>query len=55
MDGNYFAEPDLIKSLEDNDQIAFRYANKDNQATEDSNPNGSMSNIAGIFNKEKIF
>lgn len=53
MDGNYFAESNLIKSIQDNDQIAFRYVNSNNQATEDSNPNGSISNIAGIFNKEK--
>ena len=43
--GNYIANDSLIKQLEDNNQIAFRYSN--------SNPNGSISNIAGIFNKER--
>ncbi len=43
-DGNYFADPKTLKSLEDNDQVAFRYA-------EGTNPNGSLNDIAGIFNK----
>ncbi len=53
MDGNYFANPDLLKSLEDNNQIAFRYVDKKNMLTAESNPNGSIDNIAGIFNKDK--
>ncbi len=43
-DGNYFADDDTLKSLEANNQIAFRY---------NDNPNGSLANIAGIFNKER--
>ena len=42
--GNYFADELLLKELEDNDQIAFKYIN---------NPNGSCNDIAGIFNKQK--
>jgi phosphoribosylformylglycinamidine synthase subunit PurQ / glutaminase len=42
-DGNYFAEPDTLKSIEDNGQVAFRYA-------EGTNPNGSIHDIAGITN-----
>jgi phosphoribosylformylglycinamidine synthase subunit PurQ / glutaminase len=53
MDGNYFANPDLLKSIEDNNQIAFRYVDKENMLTAESNPNGSIKNIAGIFNKNK--
>lgn len=53
MDGNYFASDDVIKSLEDNDSIAFRYANLNGQVSEEFNPNGSISNIAGILNSEK--
>jgi phosphoribosylformylglycinamidine synthase I len=44
-DGNYFADSDTIKSIEDNGQVAFRYSN--------DNPNGSINNIAGIFDKTK--
>ncbi|HEU0118599.1 MAG TPA: phosphoribosylformylglycinamidine synthase subunit PurQ [Alphaproteobacteria bacterium] len=43
-DGNYFAEKDTVKAMQDNGQIAFTY--KDN-------PNGSLNNIAGVFNKER--
>ena len=42
--GNYFADELLLKELEDNNQIAFKYIN---------NPNGSCNDIAGIFNKQK--
>jgi len=42
--GNYFADELLLKKLEDNNQIAFKYTN---------NPNGSCNDIAGIFNKQK--
>ncbi|MEM8797636.1 MAG: phosphoribosylformylglycinamidine synthase subunit PurQ [Pseudomonadota bacterium] len=42
-DGNYFADPDTLKALEDNDQVVFRYA-------EGTNPNGSINDIAGIVN-----
>lgn len=50
-DGNYFAEPDVIKSLEDNGQVLFRYCNAQGKPTLESNPNGSINNIAGIVNK----
>lgn len=43
-DGNYFADDATLKSLQDNDQITFRYANG-------TNPNGSIDDIAGITNK----
>ena len=44
-DGNYFAETDVLKSIEDNGQIVFRYA-------EGTNPNGSVNDIAGITNAQ---
>lgn len=43
-DGNYFCDSDTLKTLEDNQQIAFKYT---------ENLNGSCKNIAGIFNKNK--
>ncbi|UXN68947.1 phosphoribosylformylglycinamidine synthase subunit PurQ [Devosia neptuniae] len=45
-DGNYFADADTIARLEGNGQVAFRYA-------EGTNPNGSINDIAGIFNEQK--
>lgn len=42
-DGNYFADADTLRALQDGDRIAFRYA-------EGTNPNGSLDDIAGITN-----
>jgi len=52
-EGNFFCSSDQIKSINDNNQIAALYCNKDGEVNEKSNPNGAMNNIAGIFNKEK--
>lgn len=51
-DGNYFTGPDTLKELEENRQILFRYCEENGAVTESANPNGSLSNIAGIMNKE---
>jgi phosphoribosylformylglycinamidine synthase len=48
-DGRYFDNQDAIKQLEDSDCIAFRYCSVDGVVNDDSNPNGSINNIAGIF------
>ena len=52
-DGNYFTDPETLLQLEDNGQIAFRYVSADGTASEDSNPNGSIENIAGVYNDTK--
>ncbi len=52
-DGNYYADESTLKSLEDNDQIVFRYSTADGQITPESNPNGSILNIAGIVNAKR--
>lgn len=48
-DGNYFAEPATLERLEGEALVAFRYAAADGDDTAD-NPNGSINDIAGIFN-----
>jgi len=53
MDGNYFAESDLLKKLEDGRNIAFRYVDEEGNLRDDANPNGSLLNIAGVFNDKK--
>jgi phosphoribosylformylglycinamidine synthase subunit PurQ / glutaminase len=45
-DGNYFADPETLKAIEANGQVAFRYA-------AGTNPNGSVNDIAGVFNAQK--
>ena len=52
-EGNYFCSNDELKSLENNNQIAVTYCNKDGQDSKDNNPNGALKNIAGILNKNK--
>jgi phosphoribosylformylglycinamidine synthase len=41
-EGNYYADPEVLKELEDSGRVVFRYKR---------NPNGSLNNIAGICNK----
>jgi len=52
-EGRYFAEAKTIAELETNDQILFKYCNEKGEITEDSNPNGSIKNIAGVCNKDR--
>ncbi|MBM3423655.1 MAG: phosphoribosylformylglycinamidine synthase subunit PurQ [Chlorobi bacterium] len=51
-EGNYFAPPEVIDRLEENGQIVFRYCDARGNVTPESNPNGSIGNIAGIINRE---
>ena len=52
-EGNYFANENLLKNLEDEDLIAFKYCDEQGVVNKTSNPNGSSNNIAGILNNEK--
>ncbi len=52
-EGNYFADDDTLKKLEDRGQIAFRYCAPDGTVDGSGNPNGSIRNIAGVFNETK--
>jgi len=50
MEGNYFCTAEDLRALEAEDRIAFRYATATGDVTAEANPNGSLSNIAGILN-----
>ncbi len=52
-DGNYFIDDDGRRRLEDSERIAFRYCDDRGQVTPESNPNGSVANIAGIFGQSR--
>ena len=52
-EGNYFTDPDTLRLLNDNGQVLFRYCDANGNVTPESNPNGSLDNIAGISNKTK--
>jgi len=49
--GNYQADPDTLRALEENRQILLRYCTPEGDVTPDANPNGSAGNIAGIVNR----
>lgn len=49
-EGNYFINDDGLKSLQDNDQVLFRYCDSKGELTEEANFNGSIDSIAGITN-----
>jgi phosphoribosylformylglycinamidine synthase I len=51
-EGCYYADADTLKSLEDNQQVVWRYCDRHGKITDAANPNGSMHNIAGICNRE---
>jgi phosphoribosylformylglycinamidine synthase subunit PurQ / glutaminase len=50
-EGNYYAEPEVIRDLEHSKRVIFRYCDASGRTTDESNPNGSLANIAGICNE----
>jgi phosphoribosylformylglycinamidine synthase I len=56
-EGNYFCEPEELAELERNDQIIFRYTQRDGtdaaENDREANPNGSLHDIAGICNRRR--
>jgi len=52
-EGNYFANKDILKNLDDKNLVAFKYCDESGNIKENSNPNGSSNNIAGIMNITK--
>jgi len=51
MEGKYFCDEDTLRRLESEDRVAFRYCTPEGEITKAANPNGSISNIAGILNE----
>ena len=52
-EGNYFVDPMTYREMEDNGQIALRYCDADGRVAPEANPNGSLGNVAGIYNDRK--
>ena len=50
-EGNYFADPATLATLEEEGRVLFRYSDSAGDATEEANPNGAANNIAGIVNQ----
>jgi len=51
-EGNFYADDEVIDDLEKNNLIFFRYSDKKGIINQQSNPNGSINNIAGIINSD---
>jgi phosphoribosylformylglycinamidine synthase subunit PurQ / glutaminase len=49
-DGNYFTDPATLARIESEGQVAFRYCTPSGVVNREANPNGSLNNIAGLFN-----
>jgi len=52
-EGNFYADEQTLNTIEKNGQVMFRYCNENAEITAESNPNGSLNNIAGICNEGK--
>ncbi|NUO00852.1 MAG: phosphoribosylformylglycinamidine synthase subunit PurQ [Saprospiraceae bacterium] len=52
-EGRYYADAATLQALEVNDQILFRYCDKQGKITEAANHNGALNKIAGICNKRR--
>ena len=52
-EGNFFTDSVHLKQLKDENLIAFKYSDEKGNITNESNPNGSLENIAGILNLDK--
>jgi phosphoribosylformylglycinamidine synthase len=50
-DGNFYLDGPELDRLLERGGVVFRYADKTGRATDEANPNGSVSNIAGIVNE----
>ena len=49
-EGRFFCDEETLAGLKANNQILFTYCDENGHATEGSNPNGALENIAGICN-----
>ncbi|HXF42812.1 MAG TPA: phosphoribosylformylglycinamidine synthase subunit PurQ [Pyrinomonadaceae bacterium] len=52
-EGNYVCDSITLQKLEENNQIVFRYCDETGEVTAKANPNGAISNIAGITNLDR--
>ena len=52
-EGNFFTDNNHLQELQKNNLIAFKYCDEKGNVNEQFNPNGSLENIAGIYNSKK--
>lgn len=49
-EGRFYADEKNLAEIEKNGQVIFRYCDTQGNTTSESNPNGSLNNIAGVCN-----
>ena len=52
-EGRFHADAETLAELQANDQVLFRYCDENGKLDDAFNPNGSVSNIAGVTNKKR--
>ena len=52
-EGRFFAKPELLNDIENNNQVIFRYCNENGEVNVQYNPNGTLNEIAGICNNTR--
>lgn len=52
-EGRYYADEETVQRLVNNDQVLFYYSDENGNVSNDTNPNGSLKNIAGITNEKR--
>ena len=52
-EGRFHADEKTLEELKNNDQILFKYCDESGEINDESNPNGSLLNIAGVCNKNR--
>jgi len=52
-EGNFFTNANHLEQLNKDNLIAFKYCNENGEINDEANPNGSLENIAGIYNSKK--
>ena len=52
-EGRYYATEDMLKEINDQEQVIYRYCDENGEISAASNPNGSVESIAGVTNASK--
>ena len=52
-EGNFYTSHKHLEELKKGNLIAFKYCDENGNINEETNPNGSLENIAGIYNSKK--
>jgi phosphoribosylformylglycinamidine synthase len=52
-EGNFYAPPDVLRTIEANRQVILRYTTSDGRLDDEANPNGSVNAVAGLCNEAR--